>query len=35
MKKQPLLIIEHCEPKLSEWLLLEYKHAVKLWNGRL
>ncbi len=33
MKKQPTLVIEHCEPKLSEWLLLEYKHAVKLWEG--
>jgi ribosome biogenesis SPOUT family RNA methylase Rps3 len=35
MKKQPLLIIEHCEPTLSEWLILEYKHAAKLWNGNL
>jgi ribosome biogenesis SPOUT family RNA methylase Rps3 len=34
-KKQPLLIIEHCEPNLSEWLLLEYKHAAKLWGGSL
>ncbi len=34
-KKQPLLIIEHCEPTLSEWLMLEYKHAAKLWNGTL
>jgi len=34
-KQQPLLIIEHCEPTLSEWLMLEYKHAVKLWNGNL
>ena len=33
MKKKPLLIIEHCEPALSKWLLLEYKHAAKLWNG--
>jgi ribosome biogenesis SPOUT family RNA methylase Rps3 len=33
VKKQPLLIIEHCEPTLSEWLLLEYKHAAKLWSG--
>lgn len=34
-KKQPLLIIEHCEPRLSEWLLLEYKHASKLWSRNL
>jgi ribosome biogenesis SPOUT family RNA methylase Rps3 len=33
MKKQPLLVIEHCEPALSKWLLLEYKHAAKLWDG--
>jgi ribosome biogenesis SPOUT family RNA methylase Rps3 len=35
LKKQPLLIIEHCEPALSEWLMLEYKHAAKLWDGNL
>ena len=35
LKKQPLLIIEHCEPTLSEWLLLEYKHASKIWQGNL
>lgn len=34
-KKHPLLIIEHCEPTLSEWLLLEYKHAAKLWKKNL
>jgi len=34
MKKQPILVIEHCEPQLSEWLTLEYKHAVKLWSGK-
>lgn len=34
-KKHPLLIIEHCEPTLSEWLLLEYKHAVKLWQNNV
>ncbi|MDH7516857.1 MAG: hypothetical protein QHH19_00685 [Candidatus Thermoplasmatota archaeon] len=33
MKKQLVLVIEHCEPILSEWLKLEYKHAVKLWDG--
>lgn len=35
IKKQHLLIIEHCEPTLSEWLLLEYKHAAKLWDDDL
>jgi ribosome biogenesis SPOUT family RNA methylase Rps3 len=35
VKKHPLLIIEHCEPAISEWLLLEYKHIAKLWNGNL
>ncbi len=34
-KKQPLLIIEHCEPALSTWLLLEYKHTAKLWKNHL
>jgi ribosome biogenesis SPOUT family RNA methylase Rps3 len=34
-KKQPLLIIEHCEPTLSEWLLLEYKHSAQLWDENL
>jgi len=33
MKKQPMLVIEHCEPLLSEWLKLEYQHAVKLWES--
>ena len=33
MKKQVTLVIEHCESQLSEWLLLEYRHAVKLWRG--
>jgi len=33
MKKQTLLVIEHCEPLLSDWLKLEYTHAVKLWGG--
>lgn len=35
MKKLPLLIIEHCEPALSTWLLLEYKHVAKLWKKNL
>jgi len=34
MKKQPVLVIEHCEPLLSDWLKLEYTHAVKLWDGK-
>jgi ribosome biogenesis SPOUT family RNA methylase Rps3 len=33
MKKQPTLVIEHCEPMLSKWLMLEYNHAAKLWDG--
>ena len=33
MKNKPLLVIEHCEPGLSEWLLLEYQHASTLWPG--
>ena len=35
MKTQLTLIIEHCEPSLSDWLLLEYKHAAKIWDGTL
>jgi ribosome biogenesis SPOUT family RNA methylase Rps3 len=35
MRKQPILIIEHCEPALSEWLLLEYRHSVKIWDGKV
>jgi ribosome biogenesis SPOUT family RNA methylase Rps3 len=31
----PLLIVEHCEQTLSEWLLLEYKHTAKLWKNNL
>jgi len=34
-QQKPLLIIEHCEPTLSEWLLLEYKHTAKLWKNNL
>jgi ribosome biogenesis SPOUT family RNA methylase Rps3 len=34
MKKQPILAIEHCEPKLSEWLMLEYRHSAKLWGDK-
>jgi ribosome biogenesis SPOUT family RNA methylase Rps3 len=32
MSKKPLLVIEHCELSLSEWLLLEYRHSVKIWG---
>jgi len=32
MLKKPILVIEHCEPILSDWLLLEYKHSVKIWG---
>ena len=35
MNKQPILAIEHCEPTVSEWLLLEYKHCAKLWKDKL
>lgn len=35
MAKQTTLVIEHCEPELSEWLLLEYQHAVKIWAGKI
>jgi len=35
LKQQPALIIEHCEQTLSEWLMLEYKHAAKIWSGKL
>jgi ribosome biogenesis SPOUT family RNA methylase Rps3 len=27
------LVIENCEPELSEWLYLEYKHAAEIWGG--
>jgi len=32
MEKKPILIIEHCERNLSEWLMLEYRHSVKIWG---
>lgn len=28
------LVIEHCEPAISDWLLLEYKHASKIWASK-
>ncbi len=30
-----MLIIEHMEEEISEWLLLEYSHAVALWEGEV
>jgi len=35
MKKQSVLVIEHCEDELSEWLMLEYKHSAKLWGDKI
>lgn len=35
MDAQPILAIEHCEPALSPWLLLEYKYCAKLWKNNL
>jgi len=35
MENHPALVIEHCEPELSEWLMLEYKHSAKLWEGKI
>jgi len=32
--KYPTLIIDNCESVLSDWLLLEYKHAAKIWSGK-
>ena len=32
MKKHTTLVIEHLEPALSEWLMLEYRHSVKIWK---
>jgi ribosome biogenesis SPOUT family RNA methylase Rps3 len=35
MGKKPFLIIEHCEPQLSKWLMLEYKHSKKIWGNNI
>jgi ribosome biogenesis SPOUT family RNA methylase Rps3 len=35
MRKTPRLVIEHCEQTLSEWLLLEYRHAAQIWKGNI
>lgn len=32
--KEPLFVIEHLEPRLSRWLLIEYSHAAEI-AGRL
>ena len=32
---QPILAIEHCEQKLSPWLLLEYQHCANIWDNNL
>jgi len=33
--REPLIVVEHLEPKLSEWLLAEYSHAAEIVGGRL
>jgi ribosome biogenesis SPOUT family RNA methylase Rps3 len=35
MKKKPIMVIEHCEPALSKWLMLEYRHAAKIWPHKI
>lgn len=30
-----LIVIEHLEPELSKWLLIEYKHAAQIARGNL
>ena len=35
MKKQPILVVEHCESTLSEWLMLEYQHSAQLWEKKI
>ncbi len=35
MKKNPVFVIEHCEPELSEWLMLEYKHSAKICDNKI
>jgi ribosome biogenesis SPOUT family RNA methylase Rps3 len=35
MNKHLICAIEHCEPNLSGWLTLEYKHCAKLWAENL
>ena len=29
--KEALLVVEHCEKGLSDWLTLEYRHAANIW----
>ena len=33
MPKNAILVIDNCEPEISEWLMLEYRHASGLWKG--
>jgi ribosome biogenesis SPOUT family RNA methylase Rps3 len=35
MSYKPVLVIEHCEDSLSEWLRLEYNHSAKIWSGSI
>jgi ribosome biogenesis SPOUT family RNA methylase Rps3 len=35
MKKEPRMIIENCEERLSDWLLAEYRHCSEIWPGLL
>ncbi|MEM1612488.1 MAG: RNA methyltransferase [Desulfurococcaceae archaeon] len=30
--RKPMLVIEHCEPDLSPWLILEYRHASLIYG---
>ncbi|MGC8982208.1 MAG: hypothetical protein ACP5KA_00405 [Desulfurococcaceae archaeon] len=30
--KKPVVIIEHCEPEFSPWLILEYRHASTIYG---
>lgn len=31
--REPLIVVEHLEPKLSEWLIAEYRHAAEIAGG--
>jgi ribosome biogenesis SPOUT family RNA methylase Rps3 len=33
--REPLIVVEHLEPELSEWLFAEYAHAAEITGGRL
>lgn len=30
--RKPIVVIEHCEPELSPWLILEYRHASMIYG---